>query len=429
MSTQPASNRPKQRTGKAGAAAPTTVSAVKLQALIEAEKEKMAVLQQENAELWQGIIRPPRLPSELLAAIIECARGSKSTLYRFSLVCKSCMHIARGILFPEISVDTNRDLTPILNHRHCTVFPHVQVVKFTGDPCRPAPNPRWLKDFIIHLPKFCRLTKLALQSMSEIQDFEAIDRGLPLASKKNIQELEFGWTENITMSAFAAFISQFPNLTVLTICWVTLEHDKNETLVPPPSSIKKLFIEGVPEDTLTLTWFTDLHHGVLDSFSTRTMGLLEAATSRPFIRRFGANLSEIELEMSKDPGDVERFFNPRDFTVLREFKALKHIEIGSCIEDLDKLSEMLAELPQSIQEIGVRLRERHCFYINHAFHSRGRLTASCSHFDRTLAGTALPSLRKLTIEIPLQYIHMRVDSLQIFPCCAQTQNFTINVKL
>ncbi|KAF8217499.1 hypothetical protein K438DRAFT_1746803 [Mycena galopus ATCC 62051] len=309
----------------------------------------------------------------------------------------------------------------------------IQVIKFGGIVPETVQNPRWLKDFLPHLPKFRRLTTLALQSMSKVQDFEAIDRDLPLATKQQIHELQFRYTENITMSAFGAFISQFTNLTVLTIWWTRLEHNKDESLVPPPSSIKKLFFVGAPEDSPALKWFTDLHYGVLESFYTDTMQLLQPAIFGPFACRFGATLSEMKLEMvtALCEEEFDNFIDSRDFIVLREFKALKRIVMGSCIEDLDKLSKMLAELPQSIQEICIRLWNGGG---HDAFSNLESFAASCSQLDRTLAGTKLPCLRKLAIEIPPtlkaeECIDVtRNLSPQILPCCAQNQNLTIDFR-
>ncbi|KAJ7807801.1 hypothetical protein B0H14DRAFT_3152284 [Mycena olivaceomarginata] len=100
------------------------VLVVKLEARMGVQEKKIAVLEQENSELWQEIhrLKGPRLPLEIFLLIVGSARDDKKALKTFSLVSKSWMHIAREVLFAKISLRGVKPL-PFLNNPHCTIFP------------------------------------------------------------------------------------------------------------------------------------------------------------------------------------------------------------------------------------------------------------------------------------------------------------------
>ncbi|KAF8144978.1 hypothetical protein K438DRAFT_1872764 [Mycena galopus ATCC 62051] len=179
-----------------------------------AQDGKITVLQQQNSELWKEIIQlrgqltgQPRLPPELLLAIVECAHEDKKALKTFSLVCKSWMGVSREILLATIEyrailpyrllhrcVLTSHWIHPllaILDNPHCTVFPYAQVMTIDSymDDDDPVILHTWLDDFLIHMPKFSSLKSLELYTLNSAALY-AIDRVMPYAIKRNIRELQ-----------------------------------------------------------------------------------------------------------------------------------------------------------------------------------------------------------------------------------------------
>jgi hypothetical protein len=76
----------------------------------------------------------------------------------------------------------------------------------------------------------------------------------------------------VGIPALAAFVSKFTNLTCgeIYVKWPdSLELNIDETLVPPPFSIKLTNLVLADCGRLppnVLQWFTDLHPGVIESF-------------------------------------------------------------------------------------------------------------------------------------------------------------------
>ncbi|KAJ7817300.1 hypothetical protein B0H14DRAFT_3474771 [Mycena olivaceomarginata] len=193
---------------------------VKLEARMGLQERKIAVLEQENLELWQEIhrLKGPRLPLEIFFLIVGSARDDKKALKTFSLVSKSWMHITREILFARISLRGVKPL-PFPNNPHCTIFPYVQVMNIGNETedvgMQRVPN--WLDDFnfFLHMPKFTALTSLDLESFDSL-DFDTVIRAMPPAMKGRIQKLGIQ-RPGASMLAITSFISNFANLTTLEV--------------------------------------------------------------------------------------------------------------------------------------------------------------------------------------------------------------------
>ncbi|KAJ7892440.1 hypothetical protein B0H13DRAFT_2665688, partial [Mycena leptocephala] len=226
---------------------------VNLEARMVVQEEKIAELQQDNSNLWQEIhrLKGPRFPLEIFFSIVNSARDDKKALKTFSLVCRSWLPITRKILFARISL--TRYPTLILDNPHCTVFPHVRAITIDGSTDWGDDLPsglmgfKWLYNFLVHMPKFTALTSLTVHELAGSSNFDAIDRAIPPAMKRRILVLQISHPV-LTISAIAAFISNFTELTTLECGEIYVHRDfegdpleyllgTNETLDPPPSSI------------------------------------------------------------------------------------------------------------------------------------------------------------------------------------------------
>jgi hypothetical protein len=264
-----------------------------------------------------------RIPPEILLIIVKSARDDRDALKTFSLVCTSWMHTTRKTLFSRISFrQVKPELLSILNSPLCTVFHYVQgiTINTTSEISHGPSTVIWVNNFLRHMRKFTTLTWLTLESQ---MDFDAVAQAMPPSMKRCLRRLDIYYCQGVSWAGMAAFISKFTDLTTLTcgemygvwappfLAYFLPINDDALPVVPPPSSITKLTIshkgngnsEPIPSNILK--WFTDLHSGVIDSFSTDDVPTSRSAEFRDLVVRFGPSLSRIELPFLGD-NDIGR---------------------------------------------------------------------------------------------------------------------------
>ncbi|KAJ6508223.1 hypothetical protein C8R45DRAFT_966623 [Mycena sanguinolenta] len=389
-----------------------------------AHKSRPQVLQREDAALQIPQSKEPRplLPFEIFLSVVDSARYDPMARNTFSLVCKRSMRITREIMF-AILRPRSRDedeLLIILDNTHCTFFPHVQAIVIDGSDNSASLMPTWVDDFLVHMPKFTALTSLHLNTLS-LWDLNTIVHAIPQSMKCAIRTLYISRLKGSgTLSALAALISNFPNLTTLTCRklngWTQDASSlPTDELVPPPSSTTKLAVDA----DLILKWFTDLHFGVIESFSPEHLPISHT-TVMDFIDRFGASLSELELSIP----DLVHFLNS-DSQYLVKFRQLRYIVFDFRRQfKLPELPKIIAQLPPSIEGIRLSVMPLDPFAL--------KRVGDWSEVDQTLVGTTLPSLRRLTIVMHRLYLDEGEKVIlkklwpRILPRC--TEKLILNVE-
>ncbi|KAJ7822528.1 hypothetical protein B0H14DRAFT_2828337, partial [Mycena olivaceomarginata] len=416
-------------------------------AALEQEKSK---LWQENSELWQEIhrLKGPRLPLEIFSLIVNSARDDKKALETFSLVCRSWMCITREIVFARIPLDVKQskvmrwddkpELLPLLDNPRCTLFPHVRALGICmedgtygeydnseddDDGKKPTVTAAaWLDHFLLHIGKFTALSSLKLYINYTVSSgyLDAIAGAMPPTSKEAIRELEIDQPLGVGMSALAFFISHFTNLTTLTCgdLYDVSEYDDDGTdLLDTNEVITKLVFThspGQPAHTV-LKWFTDLHTGDIESLVAYDLQTKHPVEFRHFIDRFGMSLCELGMSFFIGNDNMVPFWDsPYLVTV-------KYIRLRFLDHELRRLPNIIAQLPQTVEEITLLLwidREK-CtddFFAT---------SATWSQLDNTLVGETLPSLRNLRVDTAGRCPEKHAKEVwRLLPRCAEKQILT-----
>ncbi|KAF7348176.1 hypothetical protein MSAN_01770500 [Mycena sanguinolenta] len=355
----------------------------------------------------------PPLPFEIFLSVVDSAGNDPIARKIFSLVCKRSMRITREIMFARLQPRSwdEDELLIILDNPHCTFFPYVRLIVIDGSDNSASLMPTWVDDFLVHMPKFTALISLHLNTLS-LWDLNTIVHAIPPAPKRAIQTLAISRLKGSgTLSALATVISNFPNLTTLACRKLNgWNEDASSTnqLAVPPSSITKLAIDA----DLLLRWFTDLHLGVIESFSPEHLPISHPAVI-DFVDRFGASLSELELPIP----DPVQFLNS-DSQYLVKFGQLKRIVFDFRRQlKLPELPRIIAQLPPSIEGIRLSVMPLDPFAL--------KRVGNWSEIDETLVGPTLPSLRHLTIVMHRLYLDEAEKGIlkklwpRILPRCAE----------
>ncbi|KAJ7724713.1 hypothetical protein DFH07DRAFT_854584 [Mycena maculata] len=406
------------------------------EAKLQAQEEKILVLERDNSELWQEIhrLKGPRFPFEIFSAII-LSTGDKKTLTTFSLVSRGWMSVTRRVLFKRIYHDAmfpgRIPLVSILDNDHCTVFPYVQTIKVDGS-TNQFTDPEWMNDFLPFIPKFVALHSLEVYRLSR-QDIQKVQCSMPQSMKNNIKEVVINSGAAFHMPEFAAFVSMFTALETLTSVNSNSEEEFPEfppSLVSPPSSIRELlFRSSYPNDHFVLKWFVDLHSGIIDSIDPRLLPFKRPVEFRRFLTRFGSTLSKIKFKISGDE-DAGQFIDSGYCAALPQ---LKSIELGCWQQNFPRtiewLPKILALLPPSIEEIILCIQAK--LSPGERAPLEQKLGTNWSRLDQSLSG--YPSLRTLKIRMSLgHYVYpeepeeeliikqeMEEMWLRLLPICAR----------
>ncbi|KAJ6521452.1 hypothetical protein DFH09DRAFT_215556 [Mycena vulgaris] len=384
----------------------------------------------------------PRLPYKIFSSII-LSIGEKKALKTFSLVSRGWMSVARGVLFKHISYSAMFWLEkikpmPILNNKHCTVFPYVQTIGIHGSMDDGSDYPRtrrrdWMDDFLRLIPKFVALRSLEL-SYLDVWDVQGIQRSMPQSIKNNIKEVSIDWPE-CDMPEFAAFVSIFTALETLSFGDGDSEDGISESMQalisPPPSSVRELlfwstFSNGFVRPTV-LKWFVDLHSGIIDSIDPDDLPFEKSVEFGRFLTRFGSTLSKIKFVISDDERAVH-FLRSGYCAALPQLKSIQ-LEFGQIYSYFDKsflstiewLPKILALLPPSIEEIILSMDPNNLSPFESAASQHKLGTINWSRLDQSLTGSQYPSLRVLKIYMEKPEVDQYMEEMwpKLLPICAR----------
>ncbi|KAK7059874.1 hypothetical protein R3P38DRAFT_973299 [Favolaschia claudopus] len=361
-----------------------------------------ATLELQDGDSQNG----PRLPWELQFLIVEAARYDNAALKNFSLVTKAWMRISRKMLFSTVSFCPSRrgwyspeDLAKkvaAFAHHRCTVFPYIQTLYVVWD----SPYHRshadtksaaWMKGFLSLMPKLQALTSIKIKNLAP-QDLDALIRATPVRIRQAIRVLDMFPPQGTTLSAMAAFISNFSALTTLICRDRELRETWNEVAVPPPRSVDKLII--VKSSLLSsqiLRWFTDLHPGDIESVSYHRDLWTGRAHGREsltrFMDRFGPSL--LHTQISVDGDDL-----PPYLAGLRRLKSM-NLTVDFWHLTVETVAVAVAQLPSTfrLEQLTLDLHNVHAL-------ARESTMAHWGQLDRSLmTADSLLNLSRLTVVI------------------------------
>ncbi|KAF8217523.1 hypothetical protein K438DRAFT_2036962 [Mycena galopus ATCC 62051] len=421
--------------------------------IMAAQDKKITILQQESSELWQEIhrvrrtcsgtfrhvndisqLKGPRFPLEIPLLIVNAVRDDKKALKTFSLVCKSWMRIARQVLFARLDLSAmfwfvKIEPETVLNDPHCTVFPYVQKIGINGSMddgsgCPTLRNPIWMDKFLLYMPKYTSLTSLELYHFDPL-DLDILVQATPPAIKRRLRGIDIASPVNLTMPLLAGFLSHFTALTSLECgdvyeAWdpdvVAYLLGSNEAMVPPPASITKLVLwESGHLPSNILTWFTDLHSGVIESFDANELSTSHPVEFRNFIDRFWASLSEIKILIGNEEA-VRQFLHAQYFVTLRQLRCIVLNVSGDVFNWLPKILE---QVQPGIERISLVVSNNQLPDV---------AEAQWSQLDHTLVRTTLSSLRNVTVRIfnLVDEEQQRKEEIeQYLPRCMQKKILTV----
>ncbi|KAK7050279.1 hypothetical protein R3P38DRAFT_2862652 [Favolaschia claudopus] len=345
----------------------------------------------------QQLMKGPRLPWEVQFRIVEAARHDNAALKKFSLVAKAWTRVSRKMLFRTISFRScyTPEKVSTLTNDGCTVFPYIQTLYIISEESphwvyRPhranSESAAWMDGFLALMPKFYALTSIKIKNL-EPKDLDALVRSTPVRMLQAIRVLDIS-VRGITLSAIAAFISDFSALTTL-ICRDGWHHETiNEAAAPPPKSITTvIFIENGSLSQVVLQWFADRHCGVVESMSIHKSLLIPYRREfAGFINRFGPGLSNLEVSVDGN-----------DFGYLAKFKQLKTMKmlIDFWYITVELVAKFVSQLPSRFQLDSLTLDIRN-------FHAltRESTMAHWSQLDRSMmTADSLSNLSRLTVVI------------------------------
>ncbi|KAJ7635065.1 hypothetical protein FB45DRAFT_910644 [Roridomyces roridus] len=376
---------------------------------IKDQDGRIAVLEQENGELWQEVhrLKGPRLPAEIFFLILESARDDKPALKTFSLVCKSWIPATRRIIFHQILLSAMLKIQPgpILDSPHCTVFPYVQTLNINGSlddgtEIGVSRAPKWMDNVLVHMPKLTALKSFWLCDLGML-DFDDLSLAIPPWMSSKIRELTINFPHLLTLPQILAFIAKFIGLTRLDCgeIYHWNQYPWNQDAVahfyshdlepsrPPPASVSKLvMLQSGHLPSAILKWFANQHSGIINSFVAHSEHF-STPEFRSFMDKFGRSLSTITMSFSGPDYEAAS-----EYLLVPTHLKSTVLKIRDPKSVFSYLLPTLAQLPTTVEWIAFVMGDL-----------RSTIAASREHeemwsqLDRTLGEGNFPSLRRVTI--------------------------------